>query len=401
MSRLSALAAAPLLAGILVACGLLAPAEGLALPRMALTAGSPCSTCHVLPQGGGARNTIGWGSEHWAGAIPWQKLGLASLEESEDPGFFDNRLLVGGDLRTQIARLGRPVIDPKGDADSVVFSGNVPGTPPDYMAIPMQMQPYVTALPMDWLMLTGSFNVSALKTHYPGQGTWDAAVIVKGKGWVPGVRAGMIQPSIGVRHDDHTMLLRSDAISPRQPIIPPNYAELGAELHWQPKSWLQVNAGGFANSQLRKTVTSVAAGPAWLARVAVLPQFLDWRVNTWLGASAFGSDEFMLLNAFAGVGKDKVAALMVEGSASRRAGEHETLNLMAKLALPLKPWLVLEGRVEQAATKTKTRDLQTRQLVLGAQLLPIAYLELRPEYRLIKTDEYALGQYTLQVHAFF
>lgn len=399
MSRLRRSRVIEWTAALLATFGLAQAAD--ALPRMALTAGSPCSTCHVLPQGGGARNEIGWGGEHWAGAVPWEKLGLDSLAESEDPGFFDNRLLVGGDWRLQVAQLGRPSADPTGDAGTVVFEGNTPGTPPDYLAIPMQLQPYVTVLPTDWLIFSGSFNLAALTTHYPGQGTWDAAVIVKNKGWVPGVRAGMIQPSIGVRHDDHTMLLRGDAISPRQPIIPPNYAELGAELHWQPKSWLQVNAGGFANGQLRKTVTSVASGPAWLARVAVLPQLLDWRVNTWLGASAYGSDEFMLLNAFAGAGKDKIAALMVEGSASRRAGKHETLNLMAKLAVPLESWLVLEGRVEQGTTTTATREALTRQLVLGAQLLPVAYLELRPEYRLLKTDEYALGQYTLQVHAFF
>ena len=385
----------------LIVALVLTPAVTQALPRMSLTAGSPCATCHVLPQGGGARNDIGWGSEHWAGAVGWEKLGLASLDEAEDPGFMDNRVLVGGDIRLQVARLGRPVADPAGDKDGVLFAGNAPATPPDYLAIPMQLQPYLTVVPKDRLTLTASYNLSWHKSRYPGMVAWDAAAIIKGKGWIPTLRAGRIQPSIGVRHDDHTMLLRADASSPRVPIIPPNYSELGAELHWQPKSWLQVNLGGFANSQLRETVTSVGAGPAGLVRVALLPQLLDWRVNTWLGASAYVSDEFMLLNAFAGAGKDKVAAVMIEGSTTRRAGDHETLNLMAKLAVPLKSWLSLEARVEQATTQTAAREQRTRQVVLGAQLLPISYFELRPEYRLLKTDEYALGQYTLQVHAFF
>ena len=51
----------------------------------------------------------------------------------------------------------------------------------------------------------------------------------------------------------------------------------------------------------------------------------------------------------------------------------------------------------------------TKQLVLGLQFFPIPYVELRPEYRLIRVadktpavaNEYILGQYTLQLHLFF
>ena len=212
----------------------------------------------------------------------------------------------------------------------------------------------------------------------------------------------MIQPSIGIRYDDHTMLLRADAANPRTPIIPPNYAEPGAELMWQPKSWLQVTAGGFMNSQLQDSVASVKQDNlAWLARATVLPQLMDWRVNTWLGMSAYGSGDFMMFNAFAGAGKDKTFAFMLEGAATRQAGDRETLSVMAKLDAPLASWLTLESRIEHATSTRQGKERQTRQLVVGARFLPIGYLKLIPEYRLLHTDEYVLGQYTLQAHAFF
>ena len=73
----------------------------------------------------------------------------------------------------------------------------------------------------------------------------------------------------------------------------------------------------------------------------------------------------------------------------------------------------LEARLEQATATAQTAvgraEARTRQLVVGAQFFPLPYIELRPEYRLILStqdeagliNEYALGQYTLQVHLFF
>jgi hypothetical protein len=35
------------------------------------------------------------------------------------------------------------------------------------------------------------------------------------------------------------------------------------------------------------------------------------------------------------------------------------------------------------------------------QFFPLPYIELRPEYRYMRTEEYAMGQYALQLHLYF
>lgn len=379
------------------------PVELSALPHMSLTAGSPCSTCHVSPQGGAARNEIGWGNEHFMGMVGWRKLGLERFEEAEDASLAGGKLLLGADVRLQIARLGRPTPKAGADAKDAIFEGNVPADPPEIRAIPMQMQPYLTVLATPWLTLTGSYNVGYHKSRYPGMTPLDASVIVHPGRGKPVLRAGLIQPSIGIRHDDHTMLLRADAAAPRTPIIPPNYNEPGAEVQWQPVSWLRAEAGAFMTRNLHDVMPDAvdSTGPGWLGRVTWLPQVLDLHLNGWLGASLFGAGDFKMLNVFAGVGKDKRVALQVEASKSWTGEGRETTNGMAMLTVPLQSWIAIEARVERANTVADGHTHTTDALVLGTQFFPIGYLELRPEYRLIKTDEYALGQYTLQMHAFF
>ena len=400
--------------------------EAHALPRMSLTAGSPCATCHITAQGGGARNEIGWGTELFTRMVGFEKVGLKSWDEAESNGLAGGKVMVGGDLRMQLARLGKPT--PKANPAKGFFNGFDEANKPAMMFIPMQFQPYVTVSPNSWMHLTGSYNISTLEigskrsVMYPGQAPWEAQMVLHFDAKYPQVRVGYLQPTIGIRHDDHTMLIRSDALNPRQPAIPAGYAELGGELNYQPVSWLRVDAGAFLNTNLRAALGARAINPlggadkdglAWLARVSWLPQFLDLGLNTWLGASAFGSEEYMLLNGFFGVGKGELGSLQVEVSRGTGAGDYETLNLMALLSYNLKEWFVLEARLEQATASAQTAvgraEARTRQLVVGAQFFPLPYIELRPEYRLILSkqdeagliNEYALGQYTLQVHLFF
>ena len=220
---------------------------------------------------------------------------------------------------------------------------------------------------------------------------------------LPELRVGMIQPSIGVRHDDHTMMIRADAASPRSPIIAPNYNELGAELHYHPVSWLKVDVGGFDSSSLRDVMptTLTKRGLAYLGRLTWAPQFIDYRISGWLGVSQYATGDFAISNAFFGVGKDKVGALMIEASKATRAKGHETQNWMAMLSVPVVDWLTAEVRYEQAKTDDNGATSKAEQFVVGAQFFAMPYVELRPEYRLMKTDEYVLGQYTLQLHMFF
>ena len=408
--------AVALLAATLAICGTTNAA--LALPRMSLTAGSPCATCHVSPQGAGARNDIGWGM-----ALDTAIYTPEAFKKLETNGFMEGKVMLGLDSRLQLARLGRPSAASK--AEEGMFDGFAAAQKPDMVVIPMQMQPTITLQPVHWLAVTGSYNFSTMRANYPGQSPFDAQLILHSDPMLPTFRLGMIQPTVGIRHDDHTMLLRADALEPRRPLIPAGYAEWGGELEWQPVSWLRLDAGGFMNTNLRAAAAARAADPVratdsglvWSARAMVLPQWsegLDQAINAWAGISALGSGELMTAQAFAAVGRNEWGSLQVEASLGRGADGYETMALMALASYTFREWLVFEARAEQAMASAGagaygTREGLTRQFVLGAQIFPIPYFELRPEYRLIRaresvagsSNEYILGQYTLQLHTYF
>ncbi len=64
-------------------------------------------------------------------------------------------------------------------------------------------------------------------------------------------------------------------------------------------------------------------------------------------------------------------------------------------------WLVFAARGERARTTLSDRTATTYQYVGGLEFFPLPYLEVRPEYRLVRTDDYLFGQATLQLHAFY
>lgn len=385
-------------------------ADLYALPRMSLTAGTPCAACHVNLQGGGMRTDIGWGSMAWVGALTYDQIGLNSLNEQETNTFFDGKAAIGMDTRIQVAKLGIPVLN-------VLPDGSVETIQPQRRVIPMQIQPYLSVSATDTLKLYGTYAVGP-KTFdgelcdptYAGQSCFELQAIYQPSPMAPSFRIGQLQPSIGVRHDDHTILIRGDASAPRNPIIAPNYAELGAEVQYQPIYWLQTNFGAFAPRNLAEAIpderivnTSDVAG---LARIAFMPRW-DFEgggaLLTWLGASLYTAGVFQMQNYFLGLGLLDIGSLQLEVSRTDRgiAADHKTLNFMSMLSVPIKNWLVVEGRYERAQTDRLGDEFTTQSAVATVQFFPIPYLELRPEYRYTRTKDYAQGQYTLQVHLFY
>jgi hypothetical protein len=212
----------------------------------------------------------------------------------------------------------------------------------------------------------------------------------------------MMQPSVGIRHDDHTMLLRSDAASPRQPMIPPDYADPGVEVGWSPVHWLLVQAGALWSRNLSDAVPTVAIDePGASGRIALFPQLLDLGLNGLAGASYLRAGDLQLTSGYAGVGKNYWGTLLFEASHATRSAHHSTLNLMLHATVPVKDWLTVEGRAERATSELGNQKAETRALVAGLQFEPVPFVELRPEYRYLVTDDYTLGQYTLQLHLFF
>jgi hypothetical protein len=355
-----------------------------ALPRFSLLTGTRCSACHFNPQGSGIRNELGWSTMNRVGLISPESVGLDSLFASDETNsYFDGLVTFGLDTRFQIAKLGRP---------------------PDAKRkfIPMQVAPSIAVAPFEWLTGYATYNFGTAR--YPGQTNFDAALLVQPSITAPALRLGYMQPSIGIRHDDHTMFVRRDAAGLGTPLIPPNYNELGAEINYEGLRWLTVNAGAYSSHNIAgKTELLIdSTKPMFLGRVVLWPQLLDEGLNGMVGGSFFGNQDFRMLNGFAGIGLADKATVYGEGSFFKNADGKIIRNMMIQSTYQLAQWMNLEWRYEWGLSEhPSTGPFYAHSFVIGSEFFLFPYIELRPEYRYTETSDYTLGQYTLQIHAFY
>lgn len=432
-----------------------------ALPRLSLISGTRCSACHFTPHGGGIRTELGWDAlNQGAWRYPWQEPEPGEAGESDEdlfnssgetvPGgesfetqeplpahdptevddvpadeapadesgassaddmpveyptnsFFDGLITPGVDVRLQLAKIGRPPTDRR-------------------MLLPMQTQVNLAITPVDWLAVYGGVNASTVKYSFAGQSSWEATAQIHPGVTLPILRIGYMQPSIGIRHDDHTMFTRRQVAGQiAKPLIPPGYAELGAEVTYEGTSWLSVNAGVFSSRNLSVIepslgeMTSIAdfSKPSVLGRVMLWPQLLDLGYNGEIGASVFANGDFRMINAFAGFGIADRGSILVEGLLADFPDEHTVRNVSIIGTYQLAEWLSLDWRYEWGQTELIGEEGETtglshaHQAVFGLEFFPLPYVEVRPEYRLFQnepfggTGGYVQGQYTLQLHLFY
>lgn len=400
------------LLGVLVAAAfLLVPRGAEALSHMALMSGTPCSTCHVNLQGGGMRTSIGWGSMSAVGLGQYEDIGLNFMSNRETNHLYKHFVSLGFDARWQAARVGAPSI-------TLDDNGEVQAELPPWDFFTMQLQPYLSITPHEMLTIYGTYNMGqgtleegdACWTPYPGQSCFEAMVVFEPHRRAPTLRAGMLQPSIGIRHDDHTMLIRQDAGRERRPVIPANYAEWGAELHYQPKYWLSFDAGAYHAGNLAESISNREwvddDQVAWNLRATFFPQFgrpPRLRFTSLAGLSTYMADGFQMHNVFAGIGWMSRASLLFETAliGYGQWDQHNTRNISLLATIQTWQWLILQGRVEQSHATTANGDFNSFAFVGGLQFFPLPYIEIRPEYRYASNDRYSSGQYTVQLHLFY
>src|SRR6202030_1248331 len=101
---------------------------------------------------------------------------------------------------------------------------------------------------------------------YPGETDYDATLQYQPDVTLPSIRVGMIEPSISIRQDDHTLFTHQVAIDPQSStfqsiaLIPPYYNEVGAELTYEGIRWLTVNAGIFNARNLSQVDQTIDNG---------------------------------------------------------------------------------------------------------------------------------------------
>lgn len=414
--------------------------EARATPRMSLSAGTPCSGCHYSNNGGGGRTDLGWSSMSRAGALTYDQIGLKALHDQHSSVIAD-MVTVGADVRLQVGRFGVPYLDEA--------SGEVKY--PDISSIPMQFQPYLALTPVEGLIVYGSIlpGPGAMEGDlneqgFPGMSPYEYWASYSFSPSLPTIRIGKFQPTFGIRHDDHTILQRGDALTTRVPVIPPNFTEMGAEISYRPLRFLQADLGGFRTVQLQEVFDKrvneeLELAPFAIAsRVTVYPHITlgekeeddddddndnddddDFgedeeeatpvNLNGWFGLSSYWSKEFHLLNGFIGIGTSfglsGVAEVAFRDNPNSSQKIFQQLNALFGLNYAFKNWLVFNARVERGQTQRLTTALDevavTWQYVAGLEFFPIPYVEIRPEYRLVDTYDYRFGQAMVQVHLFY
>lgn len=377
------------------ACVSLNAADANALPRMTLMAGSRCSNCHVNPQGSGIRTEFGFYSMAQNGATTWDKLGWQKFHDLSDNRVMDGRITLGMDLRSQMAKFGVPRwVDGK-------------QVDPERNVFPMQQNFGASVQIAETLSVAASLNAAHLFKKYPGQSLFDGWVRFAPDLELPSIRVGMLQPSIGIRHDDHTILLRRNPFQPAQPLLAPNWNELGAEISYEGMHWLSVEVGAFTAKNLSLSCADSVKSDDLIAsgRLTLWPQSLDYGINSWIGGSFLKAGDMTVIGGHVGLGKTYWGTLVGEFTMSKTVKQREIMSMLVHAAYPIYDWLVAEARYEisngSQLVSAKTEEMQMTSWVAGLQFMPLSNIELRPEYRMLKTKDWTIGQWALQLHVWF
>jgi hypothetical protein len=380
---------------LLFAALTLFPFKTFAIPQFSLLTGNKCLNCHVNNQGGGLRNELGWYASQGTGLLKPENVGLGFINELESNAYYDGLLTLGIDTRFQAARSHKSP-----EAERKYF--------------PMQVALYAAVKATDWATVEGSYNAGPIR--YSGQKSYTASLLLQPTFTWPQLRVGFFQPSIGMRYDDHTMLVRQIAGADGRSLIAPNYAEPGAEITYDALKWATFSLGAFgANSLAENTVQDEAGeqisiiedkkNPSLLGRIIFWPRLFENSVNTYVGASVLNNGDFSLMNFFGGVGLTDNVSVMGEYAISNKKDLQKTANASVEVTYQIIPPLLAYVRAERGTTTVTATALEqetySNQYVVGAQIFPFPFIELRPEYRILDTERFKSSRYAVQLHVFY
>lgn len=380
----------------------------LAIPRFSLLTGTRCSACHFDPQGSGLRTELGWEMMNQTGLFHWG--GPDTSEISPTNMLYNGMIVPGGDARFQLVRLS---------------------TTGQELLIPMQLTTSLGFIPTPTVTMFTNINWASVYVRavtsptdlfgttsglYPGETDYDATLMYQPSITLPSIRVGMIEPSISIRQDDHTLFAHQEAAIQGIALIPPYYNEVGAELTYEGTKWLTVNAGIFNAKNLAQIDPSIGtitsnfdfSHPSLSARVVLWPQLLDQGLNGELGGSILVNGSFRMLNGFAGIGLADKASLYFEGLYNKDAADRIVRNWSVIGSLELTSWLAAEWRYDWGMTEVYPGQAlgYATAFLAGFEFYPFPYIEIRPEYRVFDKNPFSgtgthTGQWTGQIHVFY
>lgn len=365
-----------------------------ATPELSLFTGNRCSECHLSVTGGGARNEFGWQFGNDASTYRPSAFSLEDIYElcdKKDYSYLDGLFAFGTDFRLQTIRSHKT---------------------PDAVRriIPMQAALYISSQPAEWILLDGQYNFGP--KIFPGQKDWSASVLIKPADFLPMIKAGFFQPTLGIRECDMTQFDRRVASQDgTESLIAPNFAEAGVEMIYEGLDWITLSAGIFDSRSLGEVkvfgsignIVSIESNPTETVRLVLWPgQFADVP-DGFYGASGMANGDFYLVNIFAYQSIIEEISIFGQFSFSDKEFVRETRNWTAGISWT--PWtgVFIGIRAETAKTEISlgqgvNTEFDSYQAVLYANWLILPYIEFRPEYRYMNAYEYESTRWALQFH---
>ncbi len=383
---------------------LITPESIDAKPQYTYLFGKDCKSCHLRPSGGGIRDYFGFSSRNDVSLIDTEMIGLMEFFEAmqESNSVMDDMLSYGLDLRYQSLR--------RGSVDS------------EREILLMQASPAISFAPTDDLVFEGVYNFAmnyADELKYPGQQSWIASVIYSPSEDLPSIRLGHFQPSVGVKYDDHTMLVRQSLSATHpSPLLPIDLADYGAELNYNPAEWVNLRAGVFRSKNMSEIGLSDASSrPIPLVdkdkittalRVSFWDRYFERLLNMELGVSYLFNDDFNMAGVFLGSGITGEISLIAEIMLSDKKDIRKTRNISLMATYVLTEAILLEARAERGFTQQMNAgedasQYYASQYVLAAQIYLLPFIEIRPEYRIYDRDIASSYQsrWTVQLHLYY
>ncbi len=374
-------------------------------PSYSMLSGNRCLNCHVTPNGGGLRNQLGVYSKENASIINPESIGLENFysffKSAQEEAAEEHSFYFGLDSRFQSLKWGA------GSDRFKIF---------DRKIFLMQLTPYIAYYPFEWMSINAQYNFAELTGNlYKGQKSWSAGINIQPDFDYPMLRIGYIQPSIGGRQDDHTLLVRQTA-GQFDPYLPPDYTEWGAELSYNYFKWFSATFGVFKSESMHENIVKnknniniplVGKNIIFkLARLEFYPRFFEGILNINFGGSYYTGEDFNMFNLFFNAGITDKIALLTEYASTNKNELRTTDNFLIELDYQVLPSIILFARAEKANTKenlSETLEWTTYQYVVGANLYLLPYLDIKPEYRIYDRAhvESSTAQYTLQIHFYY
>jgi hypothetical protein len=361
--------------------------ESFALPRFALKGGSTCIDCHVNPTGGEMRNSRGWSVSKKA--LPM----MTTSEEFEMSNKLNENISFGLDFR------GNYLVHM--DSNS---------TKSDFQR--MQGTLYTN------VQLSEEIDIYARYDFI--WSVWEAYAVARVLPNGSYIKGGSFVPNFGIRVDDHTAYTRGGDMgivtstggsSNRGLIYTPTYVESGVEVGGYLSDFALLTAS-VGNSRSPQVFT---ADPTYTASLQINPSIGD-KAGLFFGGSftAFKTqrldDNFQTVNpnvnmfgGFAGIGAYGFSLMGEYDIADGLLADDAKTNVMMIEAT----YKIIKGldavvRYDWYDTNADVKDDEFSRVVLGFEIFPYSFMEIRPQFRL-QMEKPSVENNTLlvQFHLFY